>query len=218
MTNHDIREHNMQHVIEVAMELFYLNGIDGTKISDIAEKAGLTPTSVYRYFNDKDTIILKVAELNQNTYSEALKAHLKEISYESMSGFEQEKSIVDYFLDQIKNNQRFLLLNKELNAYFQQVSIRQNHPFHEKRQDAKSNESISLGLAALEKGLQDGSIRNDIPLPQLFELIYVVLLGSVQMAMSEFGKWEKTSVTLSAPFLEHCREMVLGYLRPQSEK
>ena len=216
MTNHDIREHNMQHVIEVAMELFYLNGIDGTKISDIAEKAGLTPTSVYRYFNDKHTIILKVAELNQNTYSEALKAHLKEIDYDNMNGFEQQKTIVDYFLDQIQNNQRFLLLNKELNAYFQQMSIRQNHPFREKRQDASANESISLGLAALQKGLQDGSIRNDIPLAQLFELIYVVLLGSVQMAMSEFGKWEETSVTLSAPFLEHCKEMVLGYLRPQS--
>ena len=50
MKRSEQREQNIQRVICVAQSLFIADGIAATPISRIAEAAGLTPTSLYRYF------------------------------------------------------------------------------------------------------------------------------------------------------------------------
>ena len=57
MKRSEQREQNIQRVICVAQSLFIADGIAATPISRIAEAAGLTPTSLYRYFRNKDALV-----------------------------------------------------------------------------------------------------------------------------------------------------------------
>src|SRR6202161_356958 len=50
------------HVLEVANELFYWNGIRATGVDRVAAAAGVAPTTLYRLFASKDDLIAAYIE------------------------------------------------------------------------------------------------------------------------------------------------------------
>lgn len=46
------------HIVDVAIELFIAHGYDQTTMEQIAEKAEVAPSTLYRYFTSKDLLIL----------------------------------------------------------------------------------------------------------------------------------------------------------------
>jgi AcrR family transcriptional regulator len=56
-----------------AMELFVERGYDLTTVADIAERAGLTARTFFRYFADKREVLFHGAELLQETMVSALR-------------------------------------------------------------------------------------------------------------------------------------------------
>jgi AcrR family transcriptional regulator len=46
-----------EHVLEVAHELFYWNGIRATGVDRVAAAAGVAPTTLYRVFESKDDLV-----------------------------------------------------------------------------------------------------------------------------------------------------------------
>ena len=57
------KQNNKNRVIQHALVCFIDQGIDGTTIAEIAERAGLTERSVYRYFSSKSDLVLETALL-----------------------------------------------------------------------------------------------------------------------------------------------------------
>ncbi|WED24773.1 TetR/AcrR family transcriptional regulator [Vibrio sp. JC009] len=54
-----------EKVEKILLAVKYLiekNGVASLKIGDIAKKAGVSPSSIYQYFSDKETIIIALAE------------------------------------------------------------------------------------------------------------------------------------------------------------
>lgn len=51
-----LEEKNQEKIVAAAKELFYENGVDGTKIDEIAKKAGMTKSTLYVYFKGKEQI------------------------------------------------------------------------------------------------------------------------------------------------------------------
>lgn len=49
-------------ILEAVKGLIEENGIGNLKINDIAKRANTSPSSIYQYFSDKETIILSLAE------------------------------------------------------------------------------------------------------------------------------------------------------------
>jgi AcrR family transcriptional regulator len=47
-----------EHIVEVAIELFLAQGYDQTTMEQIAEKAEVAPSTLYRYFATKDLLVL----------------------------------------------------------------------------------------------------------------------------------------------------------------
>lgn len=47
---------NRAKIVNVAKRLFYDNGIDNTKVDDIAKEVGISKSTLYVYFNSKDDI------------------------------------------------------------------------------------------------------------------------------------------------------------------
>jgi AcrR family transcriptional regulator len=61
MNGHERRlERNAERIVQAALELFQTHGVRKAAISDVAQKAGVTPATVYNHFGSKDGLILAV--------------------------------------------------------------------------------------------------------------------------------------------------------------
>ncbi len=67
-------------ILDATAQLISGKGISGLKIADIAEVAGVTPSSIYQYFPNKKNIIEALNERNIDVTSEMLEQSLKNIS------------------------------------------------------------------------------------------------------------------------------------------
>jgi AcrR family transcriptional regulator len=57
-----------EHVLDVAHELFYWNGIRATGIDKVALEAGVAPTALYRLFSSKDALVAAYIERAEQRY------------------------------------------------------------------------------------------------------------------------------------------------------
>ena len=67
-------ERNKERVLRAALELFQAHGIKKVAINDIAQKAGVTPATVYNRFGSKDALVRDVVK---NWYMCTLKDYQK---------------------------------------------------------------------------------------------------------------------------------------------
>ena len=63
MPHEEQREKNIRLVTEVALDCFLANGIEKTKVADIALRSGLTERSAFRYFETKADLVLAASLL-----------------------------------------------------------------------------------------------------------------------------------------------------------
>ena len=82
MPHEEQREKNIRLVTEKALDCFLENGIEKTKISDIAQLSGLTERSVFRYFETKADLVLAASLLYWNRVLERIDRMLREDSPE----------------------------------------------------------------------------------------------------------------------------------------
>src|SRR4051812_23714225 len=61
-------EETREHVLDVAYELFYWNGIRATGVDRIAADAGIAPTALYRIFPSKDALVAAYVERLERGY------------------------------------------------------------------------------------------------------------------------------------------------------
>ena len=63
MNQSDERKDNIQRVIETALDMFMENGIAATSMNQIAKKSKPSQMSLYRYFSNKEELILRIMEI-----------------------------------------------------------------------------------------------------------------------------------------------------------
>ena len=83
MPHEEQREKNIQLVTEKALDCFLENGIEKTKIADIARQCGLAERSVFRYFETKADLVLAASLLYWNRVLERIDQMFQEDSPES---------------------------------------------------------------------------------------------------------------------------------------
>ena len=66
-----------EHVLEVAHELFYWQGIRATGVDTVAAEAGVAPTTLYRLFDSKDDLVAAYVERADRLYREWLEAAIE---------------------------------------------------------------------------------------------------------------------------------------------
>jgi AcrR family transcriptional regulator len=81
MKQKEEREYNISRVISAAQGLFINEGIYATSINRIAQEADLSPMSVYRYFNNKDTLVYSVWQDALSTFFTQFMEALQQFRY-----------------------------------------------------------------------------------------------------------------------------------------
>jgi AcrR family transcriptional regulator len=62
------REFDEEEVLQAALRLFWEKGYEGTSLSDLMEATGLTKSSLYKAFDNKETLFWRVVERYQRDF------------------------------------------------------------------------------------------------------------------------------------------------------
>ena len=178
MPHEEQREKNIRLVTEKALDCFLENGIEKTKIADIARLSGLTERSVFRYFETKADLVLSASLLYWNRVLERIDRMFQDDSPgDSTTGLEDAaKLFVCYSrLYRVDPKGMRFTLDAEL-------TLRSAGKLHEiKNQPPEPFEASNGPMAkAIRKGLLDGSISPDVDVREIYYNSYDAILGIMQ--------------------------------------
>lgn len=66
------RRFDERDVVDLAMELFWTRGYEGTSVGDLTAELGVHPGSLYRTFGDKHALFLRALDRYRQTQAQAL--------------------------------------------------------------------------------------------------------------------------------------------------
>ena len=166
MPHEEQREKNIRLVTEKALDCFLENGIEKTKIADIARLSGLTERSVFRYFETKADLVLSASLLYWNRVLERIDRMFQDDSPgDSTTGLEDAaKLFVCYSrLYRVDPKGMRFTLDAEL-------TLHSAGKLHEiKNQPPEPFEASNGPMAkAIRKGLLDGSISPDVDVREIY--------------------------------------------------
>ena len=149
-------EETKERIIEAARDLFLSNGFFETQMKDVAEKVGISRTSLYRYFRDKLDLGMAIIEVSfavieaDSTWKEAVSA-CGDSALARLDSFLRHSMTAPKF-------HRIRTFVAEFDAYFSGCRIPPD--FSDRlRKYLRSNQIISQLVA---EGIDDGSIRPDV--------------------------------------------------------
>ncbi|WP_418667891.1 TetR/AcrR family transcriptional regulator [Allofournierella sp.] len=139
-------------IIDIAQELFFEQGIAATEMKDIAQRAGIGRSSLYRHFESKESIAFSIAAriLTQLT------AVLETPGPQAETGAQALLEILKRYVQKLVENPAWVRFLDEFDQFFSDV-----YPESKAALDYISfNRQLSNGMvdAALERGAQDGSL------------------------------------------------------------
>jgi AcrR family transcriptional regulator len=154
----NIKNQKMEAVIGAALKVFLEQGIENTKMTDIAEQAEIGIASLYRYFKTKPEIAVEAACRLWQEEIESVNELISVKLQQALSGKEQVASILQTFLELFHYHQEFLKFIDEFDRYIakEQVPLEKLEKYEKSIIDLKT-----VMMTAIEHGRGDGSIRKD---------------------------------------------------------
>lgn len=186
MSQREERENNIARVIDVALELFISDGIAATSINRIAKKAGLTPMSIYRYFGSRDVLVAQVWQNALNGFYRSFMERYEKLALPNGSGYEKFVASMEVYFS----------LYSELPQWYDYTREMFSYRFSE---DPEGGEIYNVfwkyydkeipipALRALKEGVQDGSIRKDVNIYAVYQVLLNVYTGTAIYENISFG-------------------------------
>lgn len=145
-----LKEAKRKFVVEVATNLFLRDSINEVTIKDIAVAADIGEATIYRYFQNKENIILAcITELMEMIARDYFKLSKGKTGYEKLSIF------FNSFLDVFKDNPDFFFFLKEFDAYIYAYRIK-----NLKAYERDISQYKVYFINAYNIGVQDGSVKD----------------------------------------------------------
>lgn len=148
--NHAKSEDKHQRIIAAALKVFARKGFFNSKVSEIAQEAGVADGTIYLYFKNKDDILISVFETEMKAMISTMKKELGKCQ----DPLEKIKMFALKHLNMITENQEW--------AEVAQVELRQSSKFM--REYVKDNFSDYLNIFAgiIREGQEKGIIKASV--------------------------------------------------------
>lgn len=170
-------EARQRRLLEAAQEEFAARGLEGARVDEIAQRAGVNKQLVYHYFGNKDGLYLKVLE---QTYESMIQAKTS-LNLAELPPFQAIEKLVAFTYDYMKEHREFVALLNDENIHHAR------HICQSETVYPKHAEMIRMLDGILRRGEKDGSLRPGID-PMQF---YITLSG---MCYFYFGNVHTLSV------------------------
>lgn len=162
-----------ESMIQAAFQLFCDRGIERVSLAEIARKAQVGENTIYRYFENKDKLVLEAFVKLWDTIMRNVGRLVEDIpDYGAMTGLAQMRAWIDTFRQLFTVDRAFVLFSYEAKLYL----LRQKIKLDSSQQDMLMHAFRGPCLAALNKGKADGSI----PVQESSENLFYAIWGSVR--------------------------------------
>lgn len=132
-------------ILKATLKLITTRGFHGTPVSMMAEEAGVGIGTIYRYFNDKETIINELYGIIQ-----------EELHQATMKGVPEDVSVRDEFYIKWRNILMYFLDNPDEASFIEQYSA---SPFISRESIDESNRRNRHLKDLIARGISTGQIR-----------------------------------------------------------
>lgn len=185
MKRSEERAYNIQKVIKTAQNLFIADGIASTPISRIAETADLTPTSLYRYFKNKDALVFAVWQDALVTFYNQFTERYVRIVPEPQNGYEKFVACMDVYFSFYHETPEWYSYTREMfSSYSEKTEGNDVQNVFWKYYD---KEIPVPALKALREGVADGSIRPDVNIYTVYQCLLNAYTGTTIYENVSFG-------------------------------
>lgn len=142
-------------ILDAAYELFSTRGIEPVTMEDIAQKAKIAPSVLYRYFETKDSLVIRTATHAWATQMEDVLPNMVKPKYSNSTGLAQLEQILSLFVKLYEKHQDFLRFIYLFDAFAVKEKIQKDRMSNYESKILLVKEIISV---AIQKGIEDGSI------------------------------------------------------------
>ena len=169
---------NTQKVIKTAQRLFLNEGIASVSINKIAAEAGLTPMSVYRYFGSKDKLIAAVwQDALVVSYDDFMKRY-HAITADMTTGYERFVACMELYIAVYSEFPQWFRYTREMFSHTSTFSIAHSQDMEHVFWKYFDKEIPIPLLKALKDGVADGSLKPDINIYQVYQIVHNVYTGT----------------------------------------
>ncbi len=157
------REEKRSAVIQAALDLVAEHGFHGAPMAAVAERADVAAGTIYRYFENKDDLILETFRFLENMIYGVV-----------IRGYPDGGTVRERYLHAAKALMRYLVDSPREFRFIEQF---QNSPYgtHRRRERMLGKGDRNLVLDLFEEGKRDGIVK-DLPVPVLLALAFGPLM------------------------------------------
>lgn len=182
MSQEDVRKRNRQLVIEAALALGIEKGVDAISIRQIAQAAGLTERSIYRYFENRGELVLSATYLFWDRLSQWIDRRAAQNTRQGMTGLEQVEILMRLYSRLYIEHPEYIRFILSAEIVLHSAGIPAGIRF---RPPGRFEDSNSPMVRALHQGRADGSIGKDVDIKELYYNSFDAILGTMQRQLLE---------------------------------
>lgn len=162
-----------QRIIETGFRLFAGRTIDGASLTDVANAAGVSMTTVYNYYSSKEALAVDISAWMWRQY---IADSDRRREWTEMTAAEVFAHYLESFIDLYRNHRDLLRFNQFFNVYIQRQGAT--------AEQVGSFTGVADALAGrfhelYEKGKLDGTLRTDMPEKEMFSKTLHLMLAVV---------------------------------------
>jgi len=198
------RRENISRVIDAALLLFMENGIANTSINQVAKKVDLSPMSLYRYFGTKEDLV-------QQTWQTALLKFYEQFNSvynpgDCRNGYERFIACMKAYYTLYKQYPSWFTYTHEMFTYRSEGSAPRDNNLQSAFWRHYDKEIPIPTLKALQDGVADGSVRSDVNIHAMYQILLNTYTGIALFENISFGMAPEEIIRITA-------ELIAGYIK-----
>lgn len=203
-----IKLNNMKKVIKATEESLIENGIDKTTIDIISQKSNITTRSIYRYYGNRDNLLVCFAKDYLQMYHDHTWESLNQVINNTNSVFDQIEAFLISHFSFFQEKYKMLTLVEELEIYFSKNNIFMHQEYYKKTMKLKKDFQ-----KLIEKGIKEGSIQKNVDSRLLSETIINSYTGLARKISLTYNKPEFIELPNAIEQLRLFTQLILDYLK-----
>ena len=184
------KEQRQNRIIDIAENIFFEKGVDGTTIEEIAQAAGYNKRTLYLYFKDKEEIFLAVVLRALKLFNQMLGEAFEKPEPGKTIIYSLARAFFNFSIDHPEYFHLMMVYESRNCVYYPvQSDDTRNGEYRTACQDV-TDKNAELVTRAIESGINSGSIRNDLLPRQLMLLLWGEIFGIMQIILMRKNHFE----------------------------